>query len=204
MGVWLHLGTLRYRDEDGGESEGQRWLGEDTAEQACPGSTDAVLRPCSELSESAWKQDGELLNVELIHKQESLVEVMEGQWTMILLPGPLLHSHSEPFLRQLRQGQAQPSLSPSKGAPSGQPYAPPQWSPLRPSPYMCRGGRSDETWTAGAQHHLVVVQQENRNRPLCLLFLGGRGEAGCGVYMCMGPWLYGCAHICKEYGCVWR
>lgn len=62
------MGTLRYRDEDGGESEGQRWLGEDTAEQACPWSTDAFLRPYSELAESAWKQDGELLNVELIHK----------------------------------------------------------------------------------------------------------------------------------------
>lgn len=73
------MGTLRYRDEDGGESEGRAgW--ERTLQSR---------HACGQLS--AGKQDRELLNVELIYKQESLVEVMEGLWTMILLPGPLLH-----------------------------------------------------------------------------------------------------------------
>lgn len=68
---------------------------------------------------------------------------MKGQWTMILFPRPLLHSHSEHFLRQLLWGQDDSlvgaierehhltKLSPLQ---TSQLYALPQWNPLIPSP----------------------------------------------------------------------
>lgn len=81
--------------------------------------------------------------------QGNLVGTMEGQWTMILFPGPLLHSHSEHFLRLLLWGQDHSlvwaierehhltRLSPLQ---TSQPYALPQWNPLIPSPRRCKSG----------------------------------------------------------------
>lgn len=74
------------------------------------------------------------------------MEAIEGQWTVTLLPGPLLRSHREPFLRQFLWGQALLSLSPSEGAPCGQ--AEP--SPDQPTLCLASVGPSESKPKTGA------------------------------------------------------
>lgn len=104
----------------------------------------------------------------------------------------------------------QPSLNPSKGASLGQAEPSPDQPTLCPAsvePSKSKPIAGDEVQSPrhleeGKMRHgqkeshityshgqgpraLVLAQGKDRNRPLCLPFLGGRGEAGCELYMCI-------------------
>ena len=148
-----------------GESQGQGWLGE-TLHIRMPLSAHTFYRSCSELAESAQKHEGELSNVELLHKLRGARWRTDRPWSS---SGVLSTLTSEPFLSQSLQEQPHRLAWAPQREHSGQA----EFSPGQPSPCLASVEPSDSEPQTGRPMESEEGPDETQRTESHVLFSRG-------------------------------